>query len=140
MSKLLAVFGLIPAIQVVYRFGVELTECDFMELTPEQYEAYRRKAGPTNQRIYRIVLIELSVIERTSEKVTYELEIVTEQEKRCIVAAVNHIRACSKELDQGDPTFAERLAFLRKRWPSEVTGVPEEKSCLSVPRFRSRFS
>ena len=96
-----------------------------MELTPEQYEAYRRKVGPTNHRIYRIVLIEPSVIERTPERVTYELEIVTEQEKLCILAAVNHIRACSKELDQGYPTFAERLAFLRKRWPSEVTGVPK---------------
>jgi hypothetical protein len=73
------------------------------------------------------VLVEPSVIERTPEKVTYELEIVTEQEKLCILAAVNHIRACSKELDDEDPTFAERLEFLRKRWPSEVTGYKTER-------------
>ena len=81
MNMLFALFGLIPGIQVVYRFGVELTERDFMELTPEQYAAYRRKEGPTRERIYRIVLVEPTAIERTPEKVTYQLEIVTEQEK-----------------------------------------------------------
>jgi hypothetical protein len=120
---LFALFGLIPGIQVVYRFGCELTERDFMELTPEQYDAYRRKVGPTQQRIYRIVLIEPSAIERTSEKVTYELEIASEQEKSCILAAVDHIRNCSKELNPTSPTFAERLEFLRQRWPPEVTGM-----------------
>ena len=123
MNILFALFGLIPGIQVVYRFGIELTERDFMELTPEQYAAYRRKEGPTHQRIYRIVLVEPVAIERTPEKVTYELEIVTEQEKACILAAVDYIRDCSKELDERHPAFAERLEFLRKRWPPEVTGI-----------------
>ena len=121
MNKLLAIFALIPGIQLVFRCGVELTEDDFIELTPEQYDAYRRKVGPTDERIYRVVLIEPSVIERTPEKVTYELEIVTEQEKRCVLAAVNRIHVCSKEMDQREPTFAQRLEFLGKRWPPEVT-------------------
>jgi hypothetical protein len=81
------------------------------------------KVGPTQERIYRIVLIEPTAIERTPEKVTYELEIVTEQEKSCILAAVDFIRKCSKELNQTKPTFAERLEFLRPRWPPEVTGI-----------------
>jgi len=122
MNPLLAFFDLVRGIRVVYRFAVELTERDFLELTPEQYEAYRRNVGPTDQRIYRMVLVEPSAIERTAEKVTYELEIVTEEEKRCILAAVNHIRACSKQLDPANPTFAERLEFLRKHLPPEVTG------------------
>ena len=113
MNMLFALFGLIPGIQVVYRFGVELSDRDFTELTPEQYAAYRRKEGPTQERIYRVVLVEPSAIERTPEKVTYELEIVTEQEKACILAAVAHIRKCSKELNPTNPTFAERLEFLR---------------------------
>ncbi len=123
MNRLLAMFALIPGIQLVYRCGVELTEDDFIELTPEQYDAYRRKMGPTDERIYRVVLIEPSVLERTPEKVTYELEIVTEQEKRCALAAVNHIHVCSKELDQREPAFAQRLEFLGKPWPPEVTGI-----------------
>ncbi len=39
MNMLFALFGLMPGIQVVCRFGVELTERDSMELTPEQYDA-----------------------------------------------------------------------------------------------------
>jgi hypothetical protein len=41
----------------------------------------------------------------------------------CIVAAVDHIRRCPKELDRQHAAFAERLEFLRKRWPPEVTGI-----------------
>ena len=39
MNMIFALLGLIPGIQVVFRFGVELTERDFMELTPGQYDA-----------------------------------------------------------------------------------------------------
>jgi hypothetical protein len=45
-----------------------------------------------------VPLAELSAIERSPEKVTFELEIVNEQEKACILAAVDHIRRCSIEL------------------------------------------
>ena len=91
-EHVLCFFRLIPAIQVVYRFGVELTECDFRELTPDRYEAYRRNVGPTSERIYRIVLV-CAVGDRldTPEKVTYELEIVTEREKLLIVEAVHPV-------------------------------------------------
>ena len=81
-------FGLAHGIQFVYRYGIEFSEIDFAELTPEQYAAYRRKETPTGERIYRVVLREPTAIERTSEKVTYLLEIVFESEKACILDAV----------------------------------------------------
>jgi len=123
MNLFTALFGFAPGIRIVYRFGVELTERDFIELTPEQYDAYRRKVGPTTERIYRIAIVEPTAIERTSEKVTWELEIVTEQEKLCLLAAVGFIRKCSKELDGQNPSFADRLEFLRQRLPPELTGA-----------------
>ncbi len=122
MADLKLMFQLVPAIQVVFRLEIELTEQDFLELTGEQYDAYRRKMPPTNERVYRIVLIEPSVIERSPEKVTYELEIVTETEKGLLLEAVKFLKGASKQLNDRKPTFIERLDFLRKRFPREIVG------------------
>jgi hypothetical protein len=123
MTNPLALLALEPAIRLIFRVGVEITEKDFMELTRAQYRAYRRKMGPTDRRIYRIALVEPSVIERTERKVTYELEIVDEREKDIVLEAVRFIRHSSKELDPTEPTFAQRLEYLGKRWPRQLTGL-----------------
>ena len=122
MANAFAMFKLIPAIQIVYRFGVEFTKNDFQELTEEQYDAYRRKVSTKEGRIFRIVLVEPKAIARTPEKVTYELEIVTEFEKELLLEAVRFIRQSSKALDKGKPTFKKRLNYLRTIWPPAITG------------------
>ncbi len=67
------------------------------------------------------MLVEPTAIERSPEKVTWELEIVTEQEKRCVLMAVDFICASSKELDSKNPSFGDRLEYLRRLWPPAVT-------------------
>ncbi len=122
MANLLAMMHLIPAIRIVFRFGTELTERDFQELTPEQYAAYHRNMEPTKERIFRMVLVEPTVLERSPERVLFELEIVTESQKNQLLEAVRFIKKSTSKLKSCKPSFEERLDYLRNFWPKEVTG------------------
>ncbi len=122
-------FGLMPGVEFVFRYGRELTKGDFLELTAGQYEVYYQKEGPTKERIFRLALAEPTVTERTPEKVTLTLEIVTEQQKRQVLAAVDYIRKSTKALDSKKPSFQQRLEFLGNSIRAEVavTGIKVRK-------------
>ena len=122
-------FQLIPALQVIFSTEIEYVEESFRELSAEQYEIYRSKHGKETEKIYEIVAIERTAIERTPEKVTYELNIVMGSERKRLLEAVKFIYHCTKP--PGLPakaSFDDRLEYLRKRFPKEMLSMPQSNS------------
>jgi hypothetical protein len=123
--NMLLLIQLADAIHIVFRHRAELTEKDFQELTAAQYEAFNRSEGKADQRIYRMLLAEPTVIERTPERTTLELSIVTESDRARLLAAVKFIHSSTKELktpDGEEPSFTDRLDYLGRVWPPVITG------------------
>ena len=119
-------FRLIPALQIIFEKEVEFTKDSFAELTPEQYEAYVRRGGEPSERVFRLTFVEPQVIDRTPEKVTWELEIVTNEEKKLLLEGVRFVYRASAPMTIKKPTFAQRLEYLRKRLPPIVCNKPPE--------------
>ena len=115
------VFRLIPALQVIFTSEIEFTESSFVELSDVQYAAFERDNGKRKERIFRNVLIEPTAIERTPEKVTLELNVVTESQKKLLFKGVAFVYRASASMTEANPTFALRLAYLRPRLPPIVT-------------------
>ncbi len=113
---------LIPALQVIFQNNIEFTPESFAELTEPQREAYDRKVGETTEKLYRILPIEPTVLERDEEKITLELTIVTESERSLLLDAVAFIYCASAEMKTPHPTFEQRLEYLRPRLPAVVIG------------------
>ena len=97
---MLDAFRLIPALQVIFTQEMEFTEASF--------------AGVTT--------IEPQSIERSAEKVTMELSIVTESERQLLLDGVAFVYRASAEMNEQTPTFAQRLEYLRSRLPPIVLG------------------
>ena len=75
---MLDAFRLIPALQLIFRTEIEFTADSFVELNRSQREVFQQKMGDSDDRIYRVVLLEPTVVQRQDEKVTLELSVVTE--------------------------------------------------------------
>jgi len=113
-------FRLIPALQVVFTHEIEFDDDGFADLTDQQYEAYVRREGKPAETLYRVLAFELHAIERTAEKITYELSVVTAAERQLLLDAVDFVYRASEPMPNKQPTFAERLAYLRPRLPPIV--------------------
>ena len=111
---------MIPPLQVIFASEIEFTADCFVELNDVQREAYRRKLGDSDERIYRVVPMEPTVVERQQEKMTVELSIVTDSQRQLMLDAVDFIYRASVEMPEKAPTFQQRLAFLRPRLPPVV--------------------
>ena len=122
---MLDVFRLIPAMQVVFTNEIEFVPDSFVNLTPEQLEAWVRREGEPTETLYRVVHFEPQAIERLSDKVTWELSIVTESERQLLLDAVNFVYRSSASMTNENPTFAQRLEHLRPRLPPIVTQKPD---------------
>jgi len=120
---MLDAFRLIPALQVIFKQEIEFVEDSFVELNEAQEEAYRQKGNETDERIYRVVAFEPKAVERSEEKVTMELSIVTESQRTIALDAVAFVYRASSEMQEKNPTFAQRLAYLRPRLPPVVIGA-----------------
>jgi len=118
-------FRLIPALQVIFEHEIEFDEESFATLTAKQLAAYERRHGKPSETLYRATAFEPQAIERTEEKVTLELSIVTDSERQLLLDGVAFVYHSSKKLDPKNPTFAERLAYLRPRLPPIVTSQSE---------------
>jgi hypothetical protein len=116
---------LIHALKIVFRRETEFFPESFAELTPKQEEVWQRKHGKSPERIYRVVPFEPTVIERTEEKVTLELEVVTESERKLLLDAVRFVYIATREMPEKNPSFCERLAYLRPKLPPIVTSDHE---------------
>ncbi|MDB5390401.1 MAG: hypothetical protein JWM11_6047 [Planctomycetaceae bacterium] len=123
--NMLAAIQLIPALQIIFTTEIEFIEDSFRELSSEQYEIFRHKHGQNQERIFEIVPIERTAIERTAEKVTLELSIVTDSERQQLFQGVRFIHHCT-ESDGLSPetTFHDRLKYLRKKLPPVFLSVP----------------
>ena len=121
---MLEAFRLIPALQVIFTSEIEFNEDSFEELTDAQYAAFVRDFGKQKERVYRIVLIEPTEIKRTPEKVTMELNIVMESQKQLLYDGVAFVYRASATMPESNPTFAERLAYLRPKLPPIAIGPP----------------
>lgn len=124
--NLLGAFQLIPALQLIFTTEIEFAEDCFRELTVEQYECFRRKHGQQSERIFEIVPIERTVIKRTKKKITIELPVVMESQKKLLLEGVKFVyRSTSSEGLPDDTRFQDRLEYLRKRLPPIMLEMPD---------------
>ena len=124
---MLDAFRLIPALQVIFTQEMEFTQDNFADLTSEQAEAFAQKCGNLTERVYRVTTIEPQAIERSAEKVTMELSIVTESQRQLLLDGVAFVYRASAAMNKQKPTFAQRLKYLRSRLPEIVTANPDER-------------
>ncbi|TWT92602.1 hypothetical protein [Neorhodopirellula pilleata] len=114
-------FQLIPALQIIFAHEIEFQENSFVELTVAQYDAMKRRGQPRHGKMYRIVHFEPEAIERTPEKITLELTIASESDRQLILDAVEFVHRASQSMSKENPTFADRLKYLRPRLPPIIT-------------------
>jgi hypothetical protein len=120
---MLDLFKLVPAMQVIFKNEIEFTLESFEELTKPQYEAYERKSGSASEKLYRVLPFEPTVLESGDEhRVLLELTIVTEAERQLLLDGVACVYRASAKLDESKPSFEQRLAYLRRRFPPIVVG------------------
>ncbi len=110
--NLLDAFQLIPALQTIFTTEIEFVEDSFRELTADQYEIFRRKHGQEGERIFAIVPIERTAVKRTEEKVTFELSIVMDSQRKLLLHGVKFIYYCTaSEGFPADASFQDRLEY-----------------------------
>ena len=125
---IMQLFQLASALQLIFKSGLEYKPDYFCELNEAQYEAYHRKMEKPNGKIYNLLPFEPTVIERTEEKITTELTIVTESEREQLLNAVGFVYRASREMPkQETATFEQRLAYLRPRLPDVITEVQDDR-------------
>jgi hypothetical protein len=124
--NLLSAFQLIPALQTIFTTEIEFVDDSFRELSAEQYQVFRSKHGQEPERIFEIVPIERTVVERTQEKITLELPIVTESQRKLLLEGVKFIYRCTTS--DGLPantSFQDRLEYLRTKLPPVMLSIPD---------------
>ena len=130
---MLDAFRLIPALQVIFTQEVKYTEDSFADSTTEQSEALARRGERFTEPVYRVTTIEPQAIERSAEKVTMELSIVTESERQLLLDGVAFVYRASAEMNEQTPTFAQRLEYLRSRLPPIVLGPSSPQRPVDPP-------
>ncbi len=115
-------FRLIPALQIIFSTEIEFDDSSFAELNARQYAAFERDHGKPTERMFQIVLMEPRAIERTEEKITLELNVVSESQKQLLFDGVAFVYSATANMKEKNPSFADRLAFLRLRLPPIVIG------------------
>lgn len=115
---------LASAIRVLFSSGIEFKPECFVPLAGAKLEAYVRKIGPLTEPVYEVVAMEPTVIERSPEKVTLELSIVSDRERKHMLDAVKFVYNASASMPGNQETisFADRLEWLRPRLPEVITG------------------
>lgn len=114
---------LAQALQVVFDTRIEFTDDCFVEFTEAQYASYEEKVGPIDGPVYRVVLLEPTLLddpERGSP--VLELPIVSEKEKSDLVQAVAFVHHFCQDAGRSFSSFGEKLDFLAPRLPRVITG------------------
>lgn len=116
-------FRLVPAMQLIFKHEIEFTRDSFQELTAAQYEAFERRIEKPREKVYRILAFEPTVLEHEdSDKILLELSVVLASERQNLLDAVATIYRASAPLNSSQPTFEQRLQYLRPRFPPIVVG------------------
>ncbi len=118
---------LADALRIVYEYGFELAEENFVELTHEQYVSLEENDGDISKHWFRV---SRGVFEERNNP-PEELTIVDEHEKARILQAVELVCKMSDKSEQTFKDFRERLAYLKDRLPPSIIGEPEP---VSEPR------
>ena len=117
---------LIPALQVIFTSEIEFTPDSFAELTAQQLAAFRHDHGKVDERVYRVLLMEPTVIDRKgTERIKLELSVVFESQRQLLLDGVAFVYRASAAIPGEDPAFADRLDYLRPRLPPVVIGAAE---------------
>ena len=107
---MLDAFRLIPALQLIFRTEIEFTADSFVELNRSQREVFQQKMGDSDDRIYRVVLLEPTVVQRQDKKVTLELSVVTESERQHVTNSCSSSRTWNQL-----PAFRTKSSFAPTR-------------------------
>lgn len=102
---MLEAFRLIPALQLIFTDEIEFVEDSFVNLTAEQTAALERRDGKPSETLYRATAYEPQAIERSAEKVTMELSVVTESERQLLLDGVAFVYRSTAPMDKVNPTF-----------------------------------
>ncbi|MEX1027445.1 MAG: hypothetical protein WD049_05485 [Candidatus Paceibacterota bacterium] len=125
---MLEALRLIPALQVIFTSEIEFTPDSFSELNAEQLAAFIRDHGATDERIYRVLPMEPTVIDRQGkERITLELSIVIESQRQLLLDGVAFVYRASAAMSEQQPTFEQRLDYLRPLLPPVVIGAVDER-------------
>ncbi len=110
------------AVNIVFTSGIEFVPESFQVLSGQKLDAYLAKIGPMTEPMYEIVAMEPTVVDRVAnEKVTWELNIVSEHERKLLLDAVRFVYRASGPMT-GTPSFQERLEWLKPKLPPVITG------------------
>jgi hypothetical protein len=105
-------------IRILYDYGFELRDENFVELTFDQYQALKRQGVDTTQRWFRVTRGRFEDVNNPPA----ELPIVSESERESIFRAVRIIYRMSDASGGAFGSFRERLEYLRSRLPPIMVG------------------
>jgi hypothetical protein len=114
------VLALAAAVKRVFETRTAYTEESFVELTEEQYAAWRLQGHPIAGKIYRVVPLEPTLTANGK----LELNVVTESERNDLVAATRMIFSYCEGSKQSFECFEDRLKFAGRMMPDVL--VPPE--------------
>jgi hypothetical protein len=113
---------LIPALKTVFSSSIEFYP-DSFEVIDQEIGESKSATGKPVEKTYRFIHVqEIKATGQRREHLIRKLSRVTESEKSQLLNAVRFIHMSSKELDEQNPNFAERLAALRQRFPESIIG------------------
>ncbi len=108
------------ALRVVFEYGFEIGDENFVELTGEQYAAFKQQGGDISKRWFRLTR---GIFEDRNNP-PEEVPTVDEVEKHGILAAVRLVHEMTNRAGRPFGDFRERLAWLAGRLPEAITGRP----------------
>ena len=114
---------LIPALRTVFSSSIEFTSASFEFVQEPELDYGDASNDVTTEKVYRVAnLFEIAMDSHVRAYLVRKLSYVTESEMSNLLNAVRFIYMSSKEIDDHNPTFADRLALLRKRFPENIIG------------------
>lgn len=113
-----------PALIYIFKIGYIPNQDDFLELTEQQYAAYFKQCGDTNERIFMFAPQKSNLLNDDYN----EISCLRESDIEGFKAAIDLIQHyCSKE-DKVLNTTEEKLRFMASRLPKAFTeGTSYEK-------------
>ncbi len=107
-------------LRVVFEYGFEIGDENFIELTGEQYASFEQQGGDVSKRWFRLTR---GIFEDRNNP-PEEIPTVDEAEKHRILAAVRLVHEMTNRAGRSFGDFRERLAWLAGRLPEAITGRP----------------
>ncbi len=108
------------SLRVVFEYGFEIGDENFVELTGEQYSVFEEQGGDVSKRWFRLTR---GIFEDRNNP-PEEIPTVNEVEKHRILAAVRLVHEMTNRADRSFGDFRERLDWLAGRLPEVITGRP----------------